>query len=137
MNYRKPSSESFRGVSPTALGNTGDISQRQHARVAYNGIVLLTVNERSAPRLAADLSLGGMFIATSTPPRAGTKITLTLAIPGDLPMEVDARVRWIDCKGGAPRGCGVQFEPLDGVQLDQLVRLMAYASEMNQVMRAS
>ena len=51
----------------------------------------------------ADLSRGGAFLCTASPPPEGSPIVVTIAAPSG-PVDVHARVAWRD-----PRGMGVRF----------------------------
>ena len=51
-----------------------------------------------------DLSVGGAFIVTENSPPVGSKLDLTIQLPGDKPLKVDGVIRWTK-----PDGVGVQF----------------------------
>jgi type IV pilus assembly protein PilZ len=50
------------------------------------------------------MSLGGMFVETSSPAPFGTSISLVMVLPGKHEVSVKATVRWTE-----PDGMGVQF----------------------------
>lgn len=61
--------------------------------------------------VAENVSLGGMFIATSRPPREGSLLTLEFdrsALPGARPVRAKALVCWRR-RWRQPRGMGVRF----------------------------
>ena len=80
---------------------------RKHPRKEVHPPIAYKIDD-SSPRLEAvchDVSLGGMFIETSSPAAFGSVITVYLTLPG-LKSEtaVQATVRWTK-----PTGMGVQF----------------------------
>lgn len=76
----------------------------------------------------ANLSIGGMFIATETPLELGTRFRLRFAVPGrGKPIETVGEVRWCvppEQAGAMNAGMGVQFDPLKPAELRALKRLM-------------
>ncbi len=95
--------------------------KRRHARVQ----VELPVTCRAADGarfggIARDLSLGGLFIECSEDFPFGTKLTITIRLPGALDeSEIPAVVRW-----NKPGGIGVQFGLLGAKETHLLVQLM-------------
>lgn len=74
--------------------------------------VACTVHGRALP--VVNLSVGGFFAATATPPPAGELLELELALPGRPPFRVMGKVVWINEADGAraaplPRGFGVKI----------------------------
>jgi uncharacterized protein (TIGR02266 family) len=65
---------------------------------------------------AANLSLGGMFVASDEPLPVGSRIRLRFRLPGrEDPVETFGEVRWVVAPGdptGLASGMGVQFEAL-------------------------
>lgn len=65
-----------------------------------------------------NLSRGGLFVPSTDPLPPGTRITLSLGVPGETnPVEVAAEVRWVrqfDAAEG-PSGMGLSFEDIDDV----------------------
>ncbi|MCP4809272.1 MAG: TIGR02266 family protein [Proteobacteria bacterium] len=76
----------------------------------------------------ANLSIGGMFIATDTPLDIGTRFRLRFSVPGrKKPIETVGEVRWSVPRaeaGAMNPGMGVQFDALVGSELRALQRLM-------------
>jgi Tfp pilus assembly protein PilZ len=70
--------------------------------------------------VAKDLSLGGLFIECSEDLPFGTKLTITLRLPGDLDeSKIPGVVRW-----NKPGGIGVQFGLLGAKETHLLAQLM-------------
>jgi uncharacterized protein (TIGR02266 family) len=102
-----------------------DIDKRKYPR-AKKGLDVRFVEESVPPNvgeylngLAADIGLGGMFIATEEAPPEGTVLSLELNLD-DLAGEtllVGARavVRWTRPEGEL-RGMGVEFVEFDGLK---------------------
>ena len=78
--------------------------------------------------LAADIGLGGMFIATDAPPAPGAVVTLEINLgddAGDLSLvRARAVVRWTR-QESEPEGMGVEFIEFDGLKDLTLGELMS------------
>lgn len=69
-----------------------------------------------------NLSLGGLFLRTSTPLERGSRATLRFGAAG---VEVPGRVVWARLEGqGGPPGMGVEFENVDDRVRDAIRRLI-------------
>lgn len=101
-------------------------------RRAARASVVLQLAYRSASHLlvsyCTNLSRGGLFVPSTQPLSAGTRLTLSLAIPGERDaVELHAEVRWtrsFDAIEG-PAGMGVAFENIDEVLGDRIDDLVA------------
>ncbi len=115
-------------------GEDDDDEQAQGAarRRAARASVVLQLAYRSASHLlvsyCTNLSRGGLFVPSQQPMPAGTRLTLSLAIPGESDaVELHAEVRWtrtFDAIEG-PAGMGIAFEGIDevlGDRIDDLVK---------------
>jgi c-di-GMP-binding flagellar brake protein YcgR len=102
-----------------------EIDKRKYPR-ARKGLDVRFVEESVAPNvgeylngLAADIGLGGMFIATEETHSEGTVLSLELNVDdpsGDTSLvRARAVVRWIRPKD-EPRGMGVEFIEFDGLK---------------------
>jgi type IV pilus assembly protein PilZ len=91
----------------TLAERTTVIELRRHQRAPLD-IAVEFVGKGSSERFggqAKDISLGGMFIETGTPPAFGAELTIHLTLPGQkAPFALPAVVRWT--RNG---GMGVQF----------------------------
>lgn len=101
-------------------------------RRAARASVVLQLAYRSASHLlvsyCTNLSRGGLFVPSTSPMPAGTRLTLSLAVPGEpAAVELHAEVRWtraFDAIEG-PAGMGLAFEGIDevlGDRIDDLVK---------------
>ena len=106
---------------------TGDTSRRNASRAG----VVLQLRYRNAGHLlvsyCTNLSRGGLFVPMPNPSPPGSRITLSLGVPGqDEPATIDAQVRWVrkfDAPEG-PAGMGLAFESVDdvlGARIDGIV----------------
>lgn len=101
-------------------------------RRAARASVVLQLAYRSASHLlvsyCTNLSRGGLFVPSTQPMPSGTRLTLSLAIPGEqAAVELHAEVRWtrsFDAIEG-PAGMGVAFENIDEVLGDRIDELVA------------
>lgn len=70
---------------------------------------------------SADISLGGMYIETTTPEPFGTDIVVHVHVPGEASaFALPAKVRWIDTAG-----MGVQFGLLGARETHTITELVA------------
>jgi uncharacterized protein (TIGR02266 family) len=94
--------------------------------------VVLQLEYRSASHLlvsyCTNLSRGGLFVPSPDPLPAGTKLSMTLSVPGEThSLDLAAEVRWVrqfDAAEG-PAGMGLAFEGIDrvlGDRIDDLVK---------------
>ena len=77
-----------------------------------------------------NIGVGGAFIASDSPPAIGTGLVVILEVPTtDLPIEIDAEVRWTTDGGSEPRsaGMGVKFGALD---VEHLLMLSDYFASL-------
>ncbi len=95
---------------------------RQHPRKPFEADVAFQVGD--GPRIEArcrDISLGGMFVETSTPLTYGTAIRLWVRLPGmKVDSTIDAVVRW-----NMPTGMGVQFGTMGARDTYAITSLLA------------
>lgn len=75
-----------------------------------------------------DVSLGGCFLETSTPPPLGTPVLVHLDLPGlrdqsgrEVAAIIPSRVRWT-----TPEGMGVQFGMMGARETAALVELLGH-----------
>lgn len=80
-----------------------------------------------------DLGAGGTFVLTQTPPTVGTRVKLTIDVPGSKSVKASGVVAWVKTGPGANAGFGVDFDPLDGDDGKRLRALLRKASETGEV----
>jgi uncharacterized protein (TIGR02266 family) len=61
-----------------------------------------------------NISEGGIFVSTLSPPDMGEVVELAVGVEGSEPISIKGTVRWHRTgEDGHPTGCGVQFDNLD------------------------
>jgi len=96
--------------------------KRQHPRKNIESVVSFQVGggDRTEAR-CRDVSLGGMFIETSSPPPYGTLVRVFMRLPGLRgEVTIEAIVRW-----SKPDGVGVQFGVMGARETHGLTELLA------------
>lgn len=86
-------------------------------RIRFRGAALRKADREYLEGVAENVSLGGMFIATSRPPREGSLISLEFdrpAVAGGRPVRAKALVCWRR-RWRQPRGMGIRFVELEGL----------------------
>ncbi|MBK8720630.1 MAG: PilZ domain-containing protein, partial [Deltaproteobacteria bacterium] len=75
-------------------------SDPSHRRRAPRASVVLQLQYRSTSHLlvsyCTNLSRGGLFVPTQEPLSPGSRLTVSLQVPGAMePIEAEAEVRWV------------------------------------------
>ena len=107
-------------------------SDPSHRRRAPRASVVLQLQYRSTSHLlvsyCTNLSHGGLFVPTQEPLSPGSRLTVSLQVPGAMePIEAEAEVRWVrafDASEG-PAGMGLAFEAIDDLLGDRIDELVA------------
>ena len=94
--------------------------KRAHRRVVYRTEITCTPEDGEAfVAVSHDVSLGGMFVESEHNPAFGTKMTISLTLPGQSQaFNLACTVRW-----NKPDGFGVQFGRLGAKETYALTRL--------------
>lgn len=100
---------------------------RGHARFPAALSATWHVGGDVLPTTVEDLSAGGAFLRTDTPPALGTEVAVTIAAPGGEPLALTGHVAWI--RQGKLPGFGVDFVPAVGDAGRRLRALLRHASE--------
>jgi uncharacterized protein (TIGR02266 family) len=101
-------------TAPAKLTERDYADMRSHERVPVEVAVSMESENNFYAGITDNISEGGVFIATVTPPARGTVVDLQLSLPGyEAPFAVRGVVRWIrepqaSCEG-MPPGCGIQW----------------------------
>ena len=87
-------------------------------RVAMRMVLHAQVNIKSESNFfmgfAENISEGGVFVSTYSPPAVGDEVELAVGVEGSEAIPVKGIVRWHRTdEQGNPSGCGVQFVDLD------------------------
>jgi uncharacterized protein (TIGR02266 family) len=75
--------------------------------------------------ISCDVSAGGIFVATVTPPPIGADVSVTVTMPDGTVLQLDGEVRWVRDDGvsssGLPAGCGIEWRELPAAALRSLI----------------
>ncbi|MEO6951863.1 MAG: TIGR02266 family protein [Polyangia bacterium] len=89
---------------------------RKVARAPLAVEVTLTSENNFFAGITDNVSTGGIFVATYTPPPMGSEVELTLQLETQNPLHLRGKVCWIrtvDTESEfAPAGCGIQWTNL-------------------------
>lgn len=90
--------------------------RREHARFSVDLDVSVGSDHNFYSGFAENLSAGGVFIATHKLKPVGSKIEVTVNLPGEVRIQATGEVRWIRVfneRSDTPPGMGVRFDALD------------------------
>ena len=110
-------------------------THREHRRFPASLSVEYTCEGDAAARKATidDLGAGGTFVRTQSPPAAGTRVDLSIGVPGGAPVHASGVTAWVKTGPGDAAGFGVDFDPLEGDDGRRLRALLRRASETAEV----
>ena len=90
------------------------VQRRAHVRAPLEVEVTLESEHNFYTGISNDISEGGVFVATHTPPPVGAAVELSLVLPGSAEeFAIVGRVCWVRdldaaCEG-CPPGCGIEW----------------------------
>jgi len=92
--------------------------QRHHERREFTAEVTLRSETNFYMGFSENISEGGIFLGTLSPPPVGETVVLEVTLSEDETISVEGVVRWHRVyPNGAATGCGVEFTNLsDGVR---------------------
>ena len=85
--------------------------RRRAKRLSLQVEVTVTSGDNFFMGFSENLSEGGMFISTMSPPLVGESVSMMIKVGGE-EVQVEGVVRWHRFIGDVVTGCGVQFEGL-------------------------
>ena len=102
--------------------------RRRSARLGLHANVTAYSETNFFTGFTMDISDGGVFISTYSPPPVGDTVVLNITVAGEMELMVKGTVRWhrTDDSGSAI-GCGVQFAALDPRQQQALTAMLKRA----------
>ena len=75
--------------------------------------------------ISCDVSAGGIFVATGSPPPVGSDVKVMVTMPDATVLDLEGTVRWVrDCdekSHGLPSGCGIEWHELPNEALRSLI----------------
>jgi uncharacterized protein (TIGR02266 family) len=118
-----------------ARGELKMSAHREHKRFPASLEVRYTCDDGADVHeaMVEDLGAGGTFVQTQTPPSVGTKVKLTIQVPGGKEVNASGIVAWVKTGPGHDAGFGVDFDPVEGDDGRLLRNLLRRASETAEV----
>lgn len=102
-----------------------ELERRRLERMAYQARISVSSETNFFVSFSENLSHGGVFIATYSPPRIGERIWMQVSVEGAGEVTLEGVVRWHRTgEDGCPTGCGVQFVDLDVNSEGQVAALL-------------
>ena len=102
--------------------------RRRQERVCLSASVGVRTETNFFAGFSENISEGGIFVATLSPPPVGTTLDVDVDVEGMDAVTVSGRVSWIrtDDNGG-PTGCGIQFINLNANKTEALSDIVRQA----------
>ena len=102
---------------------------RASQRISLEAKVTLRSQTNFFVGFSENISEGGIFISTESPPAVGDEVEIEIPLPdGSQTVTVKGIVRWHrSMANGAPAGCGVQFNaltPTEAMLLQNMITLL-------------
>jgi uncharacterized protein (TIGR02266 family) len=101
--------------------------QRQAPRVPLQVEVTLESEHNFFSGIANNVSEGGIFVATTSPPPVGSEVGFELVLGGERFLVMGV-VRWVRgesaASSGAPAGCGVKWVHLEDGALEAILHFI-------------
>jgi uncharacterized protein (TIGR02266 family) len=87
-------------------------NRRKSLRLALHANVTMRSETNFFSAMTENISDGGVFVATLSPPDIGEKVKLQISVEGEGGIVVSGIVRWLRSSEDGYSGCGIQFENL-------------------------
>jgi uncharacterized protein (TIGR02266 family) len=104
------------------------IHNRAHQRVGIQVEVTLESEHNFYTGLSSNVSEGGLFVATHTPPPIGTRLTVRFVLAGSAePIDAVGEVRWVreTRSPDFPSGFGLRFLEIGDEALSRVASFVA------------
>jgi uncharacterized protein (TIGR02266 family) len=102
-----------------------EAERRRAERLSLSASVSVASADNFITGFSENLSEGGIFIATFSPPAVGERVKLAISVEGSKEIECVGVVRWLRREeSGGYSGCGLQFEALEPAAARALTRMM-------------
>jgi len=90
-----------------------EAERRTSMRMKLHAKVTLSSASNFFMGLTENISEGGIFVSTLSPPAMGETVELAITVEDGEAVPVSGEVRWIRTdENGNPTGCGVQFDEI-------------------------
>ncbi len=104
-------------------------ARRRSVRLGLHANVTVDSDTNFFTGFTENISEGGVFISTFSPPAQGEPVALRITVRGEAELVVKGEVRWIRTDDeGNPVGCGVLFCDLDDRQQRALDAMLVRAA---------
>jgi len=101
-----------------------EANRRKSLRLALHANVTMRSETNFFTAMTENISDGGVFVATLSPPAIGEIVKLQISVEGEGGIVVSGIVRWLRTSEDGYTGCGIQFEnlsPQGKIAVDTLV----------------
>lgn len=100
-------------------------AKRTAQRISLHARVSATSEDNFFAGMSENISEGGVFVASYSPPAVGETVTLDVEIGSGTRLRVSGVVRWLRYDhDGNETGCGVEFEGLSAEDRRKVARLV-------------
>ena len=89
-----------------------EANRRRSVRLALHANVTLRSETNFFSAMTENISDGGIFVSTLSPPEIGESVKLQLTVDGEGAIIVAGIVRWLRSTEDGYSGCGIQFVKL-------------------------
>ena len=86
-----------------------EANRRRSIRLALHANVTMKSETNFFAAMTENISDGGVFVATLSPPEIGEKVKLQISVEGEGGVVVNGVVRWLRTSEDGYSGCGIQF----------------------------
>lgn len=111
----------------------GKIKKERDLRIPLQILIEYQADNKKINMFCSNLSVGGVFVETTTSAPLGTKLKLSFTLPTeDTVFTIDSKVMWIRKAddGDAKAGMGLEFENVDEETKSLIVRAIAYLKDV-------
>ena len=126
ISFLSPGERELAVLRSILTARHGVEDRRTHARAPFRVEVTLSSTHNFYTGIANDISEGGVFVATPTPPERGSVVSLRLSLPRLAePVTIQGEVRWTrSSDDGGPAGCGIRWITLPPHVADAIRRFV-------------
>lgn len=125
--WTSPSEHEIREMreADQAVEQDKQLDGRRYPRLKLHARITLKSDTNFFMGFSENISQGGVFVSTMSPPEVGEFIELVLKVGDAEPIQVRGVVRWVRLDpDGTTSGCGVQFVDLTEQTERELKRLV-------------
>jgi len=102
---------------------------RRAPRICIRANVTAESQDNFFSGITENISTGGVFVSSYSPPAVGERVRLKLSVDGSGDLVVTGQVRWLrTTDDGTETGCGVEFDRLEPAQQERLKSLVSTLS---------